>query len=209
MEASACQASDLQEESDASLGQDSELTFSSYTEDRKSSQFSAHASKGIVRFIKKLPVTTPESSFTITSPTAYVDVVPTDRAADFFVEVFDNKVRVTVLWGEVRVKSISDQFKEERQLTSCQQVTVEADQNPGPIASVSTDIMTALIKLTTIANTLPEDVPMCEGGTTPPVPPLPPEQPPLPPEQPPLPRNSHHCPGTATVTSGTATVASG
>ncbi len=187
-----------QEQSEACLGQDSELTFSSYTEDRNSSLFSAEIYSGIARFRKKLPVTTPESGFTIFSPSATVDVISTDRAADFFVEILHNKVRVTVLWGRVRVKNISDQFPEERILSSCQQVSVEADQNPGPIAGASTEIVTALIKLTTIPDTLSEDVLNCEpltgpAGLPPAEPPSipeeipPPEEPPSPPEEPPLP----------------------
>ncbi len=89
--------------------------------------------------------------------------MPTDRAADFVVEtVDDSRTTVTVIWGKVKVRSISDQFKEERVLTSCQEVDVEKDKEPGEIRWVSSDTMKNLIKRTTIPNTLPTDVPSCE-----------------------------------------------
>ena len=69
---------------------------------------------------------------------------------------------VTVIWGEVRVKNISDKLHQERVLRSCQQVDVEKDKEPGEIRWVSSDTMKNLIQRTTIPNTLPTDVPACE-----------------------------------------------
>ena len=60
------------------------------------------------------------------------------------------------------MRNISPQTKESRVLTSCQEVDVERDQEPGDIKWVSSDTMKELVKRTTIPRTLPEDVPSCE-----------------------------------------------
>ncbi len=116
---------------DASLGPDSLLGFVAYGQEGPVSSFVGAVSKGMIRFIRKLPATDPASSFTIMTPTALVQVVPSDRAADYVVSVIDdNHTAVTVIWGTLVVKNVSDQLTQERQLTSCQMVIVEKDKDP-------------------------------------------------------------------------------
>jgi Cys-rich repeat protein len=146
-----------------SLGENSVFGFVSFQRISLASKFVGQVPKGIVRFIKKLPRTDPPSSFSIATPTAWIEVVETDRAADYVVETTDDsRTTITVIWGQVRVRNISDQLASERILSSCQEVDVEKDKEPGEIRWVSTDTMKNLIKRTTIPKTLPEDVPSCE-----------------------------------------------
>lgn len=153
----------LPEVTHGSLGEHSVFGFLNFHRVSLSSNFVGQVPKGIVRFIKRLPRTDPPSSFSIATPTAWIDVVPTDRAADFVVETHDeSRSTITVVWGEVRVKNVSEKLVKERILTSCQEVDVEKDQDPGEVRWVSTDTMKNLIKRTTIPNTLPTDVPSCE-----------------------------------------------
>jgi Cys-rich repeat protein len=148
---------------EGSLAADSVFGFKQFERAGASYRFVGYVQKGTVRFIKTLPNTNPPSTFTLGTHTAWIEVVPSDRAADFIVESKNESLTtVTVLWGKVRVKNISPQIKESRVLTSCQEVDVERDQEPGEIKWVSTDTMKELVKRTTIPKTLPEDVPSCE-----------------------------------------------
>jgi hypothetical protein len=146
-----------------SLGADSVFGFKQFTRAGASYRFVGYVQKGTVRFIKTLPNTDPPSKFIIGTHTAWIEVLYSDRAADFIVESKNlSLTTVTVLWGKVRVRNISPQTKESRVLTSCQEVDVERNQEPGDIKWVSTDTMKQLVKRTTIPRTLPEDVPSCE-----------------------------------------------
>jgi hypothetical protein len=146
-----------------SLGADSVFGFKQFTRAGASYRFVGYVQKGTVRFIKTLPNTDPPSKFTIGTHTAWIEVLYSDRATDFVVESKNESLTtVTVLWGKVRVRNISPETKESRVLTSCQEVDVERDQEPGDIKWVSTDTMKELVKRTTIPRTLPEDVPSCE-----------------------------------------------
>ncbi len=146
-----------------SLGSDSVFGFKQFERAGASYRFVGYVQKGTVRFIKTLPNTNPPSTFTIGAHTAWIEALYSDRAADFIVESKNEALTtVTVLWGKVRVRNVSPQTKESRVLTSCQEVDVERDQEPGDIKWVSTDTMKELVKRTTIPKTLPEDVPSCE-----------------------------------------------
>ena len=146
-----------------SLGADSVFGFKQFTRAGASYRFVGYVQKGTVRFIKTLPNTNPPSTFVIGTHTAWIEVLPSDRAADFIVQSKNESITtVTVLWGKVRVRNTSPEIKESRILTSCQEVDVERDQEPGEIKWVSTDTMKELVKRTTIPKTLPEDVPSCE-----------------------------------------------
>ncbi len=125
--------------------------------------YHGHVSKGVVRFIKRLPQTRPPSSYVITTPTALIMVQPTDRAADFFVEVYnESETAVTVNWGRVKVKNIQEKFPLERDLTSCQRVYVNAGKEPSKVYGVTSEALKELIARTTIPRTLPDAVPNCE-----------------------------------------------
>ena len=125
-----------------SLGADSVFGFKQFTRAGASYRFVGYVQKGTVRFIKTLPNTNPPSTFTIGTHTAWIEVLPSDRAADFIVESKNESLTtVTVLWGKVRVRNVSPEIKESRILTSCQEVDVERDQEPGEIKWVSTDTM--------------------------------------------------------------------
>ena len=146
-----------------SLGADSIFGFKQFERAGASYRFVGYVQKGTVRFIKTLPNTNPPSTFSIGTHTAWIEVLPSDRAADFVVESKNEALTtVTVLWGKVRVRNVSPNMKEYRVLTSCQEVDVERDQEPGEVKLVSSDTMRALVKRTTIPKTLPEDVPSCE-----------------------------------------------
>jgi hypothetical protein len=148
---------------EGSLAADSVFGFKQFERAGASYRFVGYVKKGTVRFIKTLPNTNPPSTFTLGTHTAWIEVLQSDRAADFIVESKNESLTtVTVLWGKVRVKNISPEIKESRVLTSCQEVDVERDQEPGEIKWVSTDTMKELVKRTTIPKTLPEDVPSCE-----------------------------------------------
>ncbi len=158
---------------DASLGRDSLLGFEAYSQEGPASSFVGSATRGMIRFIRKVPVTQPESSFTTTSPTALIQVIPTDQAADYVVSVLDDEhTSVTVIWGEVVVKNISDQVTQTRYVTSCQMVMVEKDKEPSEVMPVGSDTLRELIRQTTIPGTLPRNVPSCE----PPAEPVPPDE---------------------------------
>ena len=146
-----------------SLAADSVFGFKQFERAGASYRFVGYVQKGAVRFIKTLPNTNPPSTFAIGTQTAWIEVLYSDRAADFIVESKNESLTtVTVLWGKVRVRNISPETKESRILTSCQEVDVEKDQEPGDIKWVSTDTMKELVKRTTIPRTLPEDVPSCQ-----------------------------------------------
>lgn len=146
-----------------SLAADSVFGFKEFERAGASYRFVGYVQKGTVRFIKSLPNTNPPSTFTIGTHTAWIEVLSSDRAADFIVQSKNESVTtVTVLWGKVRVRNSSPEIKGSRVLTSCQEVDVERDQEPGEIKWVSTDTMKELVKRTTIPKTLPEDVPSCE-----------------------------------------------
>jgi hypothetical protein len=148
---------------DASLGADSYLKFLGYAQSDSGANMSTEVPQGIVRFITKLPNTDPASSFTVNSPTALAWALPGAEPADFVVEAYDKStVKITVIWGLVAVKNVSEDLKVVRLLKSCQSVTVQRDQEPGPVTGVSSDTLRTLISLTTIPGTLPEDVPSCE-----------------------------------------------
>jgi hypothetical protein len=150
--------------SHASLGQTSSLEFLRYDRDQASESFLGEAARGIVRFIKDLPQTNPPSSFTINTPTALVEALPSERPDDYVIEIVNERLTVVYcIWGSVRVRNISNKFSEERILRSCQKVNVEIDKEPGPITGASPQLLLELIKRTTIPNTLPEDVPDCSG----------------------------------------------
>ena len=146
-----------------SLGAESVFGFKQFERAGASYRFVGYVQKGSVRFIKTLPNTNPPSTFIIGTHTAWIEVLQSDRAADFIVESKNESLTtVTVLWGKVRVRNVSPEIKESRILTSCQEVDVERNQEPGDIKWVSTDTMKELVKRTTIPKTLPEDVPSCE-----------------------------------------------
>ena len=114
-----------------SLAVDSVFGFKQFERAGASYRFVGYVQKGAVRFIKTLPNTNPPSTFTIGTQTAWIEVLYSDRAADFIVESKNESLTtVTVLWGKVRVRNISPQTKESRILTSCQEVDVERDQEP-------------------------------------------------------------------------------
>jgi hypothetical protein len=146
-----------------SLGADSVFGFKQFERAGASYRFVGYVQKGSVRFIKTLPNTNPPSTFTIGTQTAWIEVLPSDRATDFIVESKNEALTtVTVLWGKVRVRNVSPETKESRVLTSCQEVDVARDQEPSEIKWVSSDTMKELVKRTTIPKTLPEDIPSCE-----------------------------------------------
>ncbi len=153
----------LRDKSDHSLGKTSAVLFNDMGTEAGASFFHGHVAQGMVRFIKKLDKTSPPSSYVITTPTALISVQPTDRPADFVVEVLnDYQTTVTVIWGKVSVKNILEKFKEVRVLTSCQEVFVDAGKEPSKIYEVDSAYLQDLIKRTTIPGTLPEDTPACE-----------------------------------------------
>jgi hypothetical protein len=153
----------------ASLGENSSFELIRMDSEGGAEAFTGEVGSGLVRFIKAIPNTSPQPSFTITTPTALIEVLPADRPSDFVVEVRNQQITTIYgIWGAVRVRNISDKFTEERIVRSCQKVDVEADKEPGPVVGVSPQTLKDLITRTTIPNTLPEDVPTCgEGGPVP------------------------------------------
>ncbi len=147
---------------DISLGEKSAFQFIRYEYRNNEETFVGETSQGLVRFIKELPRTNPPSSFTITTPTALVEVIMADRAADFVIEIIDERhTTVYGIWGAVKVRNISSKFQEERIVRSCQKVDIEFEREPSPIQGVSPQVLKNLITRTTIPGTLPEDVPNC------------------------------------------------
>jgi hypothetical protein len=154
-------------EGNASLGEDSALYFVRLERNQAFSAFSGDQGQGLIRYIKRLPQTNPPSSFVITTQTAVIQVVPSDRASDFVIEVVnENLTTVYGIWGAVSVRNIADQFTQERIVRSCQKVNVERDKEPSPVMGVSPEKLKELIKRTTIPNTLPEEVPSCRPEVT-------------------------------------------
>ncbi|MFH0822713.1 MAG: hypothetical protein V2B18_08160 [Pseudomonadota bacterium] len=154
------------QQGDASLGESSALEFVRFDEDGTSSDFSGVVGQGMVRFIKDLPRSVPLSRFIISTPTAGIEVLSTDRPADFVVEVREDRKLTTVygIWGAVKVRHMSGQFVQERIVRSCQRVDVEDDKEPTQVIGVSPETLKELIRKTTIPDTLPEEVPLCRDG---------------------------------------------
>ncbi len=156
-------------QADASLGAATALQFLGFERQGRSTQFAAQVGQGIVRFVKKLPKTTPPSSFAVFTPTALVAIIPTDETADFFVEDLDqNKTQITVNFGAVMVKNVSEQLPQQQILRSCQTVVVERDREPSGIMGVTEDVLRELINRTTIPRTLSNRVANCRRTVMPP-----------------------------------------
>ncbi|MFC1833840.1 FecR domain-containing protein [Thermodesulfobacteriota bacterium] len=120
-------------------------------------------SEGIARFYKDAPASNAPSSYIVRTPLAVIEVRWKDQAADFVVEIRgDDSATVTVFSGEVKVGDATGQPESERALTSCQAVDVIPGK-PSPVRTVSSETIEELIRRTTIAGSLPEDVPTCEG----------------------------------------------
>ena len=151
------------DQNDASLGPNSQLEFSGYAQKQGSSEVLLEVSTGIVRLIKVLPRTSPESTFMVTTPTALAWVDIPEETADFVVESLSPEMTViTVIRGTVRVKNISESINTVRTVQACQTVTIEQDKEPSEVRRVSSGILRSLIERTTIPGTLPEDVPSCD-----------------------------------------------
>jgi hypothetical protein len=159
----------VHDNSDASLGESSALLLNDLARESPSTTyFHAHQAQGIIRFIKKLPHTTPPSSYTITTPTAVITVEPANERSDFVVQAHNpSQSSVTVIWGEVIVKNISEEIPTQRRVRSCQMVYIDEGKEPSQPFGVSSETLRKLIRLTTIPGTLPEDVPNCESGPPP------------------------------------------
>jgi hypothetical protein len=155
------------QQGDASLGNSSSLEFVRFDQEGSSSDFSGEVAQGMVRFIRDLPKSTPRSHFIISTPTAIIEVLSTDRPADFVVEVSNDQKLTTVygIWGAVKVRQLFAEYVQERIVRSCQRVDVEEDKEPQPVISVSPETLTELIRKTTIPKTLPEEVPSCRDST--------------------------------------------
>ena len=151
---------------DASLGNSSSLEFVRFDQEGSSSDFSGEVAQGMVRFIRDLPKSTPRSHFIISTPTAIIEVLSTDRPADFVVEVSKDQKLTTVygIWGAVKVRQLFAEFVQERIVRSCQRVDVEEDKEPQPVIRVSPETLKELIQKTTIPRTLPEEVPSCRDS---------------------------------------------
>lgn len=152
------------ESSHASMGEDSEIYIFDSSTDQQATFFGSDVSAGSVRFIKKLKETKPPSSYTVTTPTAIINVDPADKPSDFVVTVHGPKrTTVTVIRGQVRVKSLQENLALERLVDSCKSVYVEEGKEPSRPVGVSSARLRELISTTTILNTLSEEVPECEG----------------------------------------------
>ena len=138
-------------EADASLGHYTSLGFVKYEQSGSASAFLAQLGQGVARFVKVLPKTSPPSSFMIFTPTALIEVVPNDDRADFVVEVRgETRTTVTCIWGEIRVKNISDRLVGARHITACRKVTIEQNKEPFRPVGVSTAALRQLIRQTTM-----------------------------------------------------------
>src|SRR4030042_716957 len=138
-------------QADALMGTSSVLQFTGFQRERGSSQFAGLVAQGIVRFIKRLPRTNPPSSFAIFTPTALIAVIPTEEAADFFVEDLDaNRTQITVSFGALMVKNVNEEIPQQQIVRSCQSVVVERDREPSGVMMVTADTLRELVRRTTI-----------------------------------------------------------
>jgi hypothetical protein len=153
----------VDDRSDNSLGEMSSLIPNDFGEEGPATFYQVHVPEGSVRFIKKLDKTSPPSSYTVTTPTAVISVEPGDEAADFVVQAPSAaQSSVTVIGGSVRVRNIVEEISTERLVRSCQMSEIYQKKEPTKPTGVSSDTLRYLVDLTTIPNTLPEDVPECE-----------------------------------------------
>lgn len=152
------------ESSHASMGEDSEMYIFDSSVDQQATFFGSDVSAGSIRFIKKLGETKPPSSYTVTTPTAMINVDPAEKPADFVVTVHGPKrTTVTVIRGQIRVKNLSENLTQERLVDSCKSVYVEEGKEPSRPMGVSSSRLRELIAITTIPNTLNQEVPECEA----------------------------------------------
>lgn len=151
----------LDDDSHNSLGELSEINIYDFERQNAAQYYGADVTSGLIRFVKKLAETNPLSSYTVTTPTAIINVESGDKA-DFVVRVFSQKrTTVTVIWGKVRVKNVSEDLATERMVGSCRRVDVEENKIPSQVMGVSSRTLKDLITRTTIPGTLSEDVPSC------------------------------------------------
>ncbi len=149
--------------SDNSLGELTSYNVNDIEESDGVILFNGWLDRGIARFRKKLPVTTPPSSYVITTPTAIIMVEPGEELTDFMVDILNQgQTYVAVLKGVITVKNISEDIPDEQKVRACQGAYIDQEQPPTKPHGVSTDEYQRLIDLTTIPGTLPEDVPVCE-----------------------------------------------
>lgn len=152
------------ESSHLSLAGDSEIYIFDSSTERTASHFGADLSSGAARFIKKLENTIPASSYTITTATALISLDPSDRPSDFVVTVHNSgRTSVTVLRGKVRVKNVIGNLSLERTAESCEMVDVGQGKEPSRVIRVSTAHLKELVEMTTVPNTLIEDVGDCDN----------------------------------------------
>ena len=178
----------LHDKSSFSLAQESIVFLNDFGVEQKATYFHGHVAKGLVRFVKKLRVTKPSSSYVITTPTALIAVEPTDEEGDFLVEVLSElQTNLTVLHGKVRLKNIVEEIPGERMLEPGQTALVVAGKEPSSVFQSTKEGMEGLVQSSTIPGTLPTDnIP----EVTPPSPepsPQPPAPQPIPPSPGPAP----------------------
>ena len=152
------------ESSHASLAENSEFYIFDAETDKDATFFGGDVSAGSIRFIKKLRDTRPVSSYTITTPTAMINIDPSDKPTDFVVTTHNQRrTTITVIRGRARVKNIAEDVRTERIVDSCRSVSVEEGREPSRPVAVSNVRLRELIEMTTIPNTLTMDAPECEG----------------------------------------------
>jgi hypothetical protein len=151
----------LDDDSHNSLGELSEINLYDFERQNVAQYYAANVTSGLIRFVKKLSVTNPLSSYSVTTPTAIINVEPGDKA-DFVVQVFSQKrTTVTVIWGKVRVKNVLEDLATEKIVDSCRKVDVEENKVPSRVMGVSSQTLKGLITRTTVPRTLSEDIPNC------------------------------------------------
>jgi hypothetical protein len=147
---------------DLAIGGESEIAVLPSEARETGSTFLGSVVNGIVRMNVQLPQANPAPDHTIATATALTEVLPSVDPADFVVET-DGRTQttITVIWGKLRVRNVSESFVQERILRSCQRVVVELEQEPSPIVGVSSNELRRLMEKTTIPGTLPAEVPDC------------------------------------------------
>jgi hypothetical protein len=155
----------------ASLGEFSEVYVYDFEQLGRTQYFNAEVTAGVIRFRKGLPETSPPSGFTVSTPSAVINVEADGNETDFVVQVFNEKqTSVTVIRGRIRVRNASDELSVERAVRACQRADIDAEKSPSPAIGVSSETLKESIAETTIPGKLPEEVPACRTSYQVPIP---------------------------------------
>ncbi len=140
-------------ECDVFVGQRSRVRIASSHQHRPAPAFSCSVDYGIVRFREKIPRINDVCSRLVVTPMAQIEVVASESAIDFAVEVQQNptlRTVVSVVSGKVKVRGLSEDMAQEKVLQSNEALTLAKDTKHFAVREISGETLGRLIELVTV-----------------------------------------------------------